>query len=154
MPSDTVKLQCLYCGHRQTIRLGAGLWWRCKGKPGAKCGKVNPGPTVVGDVMRSAISTGQIIVGKRARKHRPPAEGAAGAPASSPPRSPAPSSAGTTIGRRAGARPRDAGAGAKPAARVGTPKEVKAPPPAQPSESAPSPSLGRRLLHLAKEAIV
>lgn len=167
MPSDSLKLECLYCGHKQTIRVGRGLWWTCKGKPGKPCGKRNPGPTIVGDIVRSALAAKEIVIGKRP-KRRPP-EDAAGAPAPSPPRSPAPSSAGTTVGRRRAAgvaqtskeqpvsnRKVDGGAAAS-RATVGGPRKQAA---ATNGSSAgattktETPSFGRRLLHVAKEALI
>lgn len=155
LPSDSLKLQCIYCGHRQTIRVrpGAGRSWTCKGKPGQKCGKVNPGPSVITEIVRHAISTGQLIVGKRAKKRRPPAGAPATASAGQTGHDAAAPTAGTTVGRRATVSQKPPAK--KPATVVPPPKPKPAraaTPPAKPSES--SRSLGSRVLGVLKEAIV
>src|SRR5260370_24412854 len=93
VPSDSYRPICLFCGAKRTVRLGAGLWFRCK-----VCGKRNPGPSIVGDIVRNAIAAGQVVVGKKVVPAAGARTAAGGSPASKA--GPAPS-AGTTVGRRA-----------------------------------------------------
>lgn len=145
VPSDTVKLPCIYCGRKKTLRVRAGIWWKCP-----SCGKRNPGATMLGDLARQAISAGQLVVGKHSQKRRPAASAVDRAVPAAAQKVEAPPAA-TTIGRR-GDRTRDVGAGARPA--TPKPKTVKAPPPVKPDDGAPSPSLGRRLLQVGRELLV
>lgn len=148
MSSDEVKLQCLFCPHKQTVRLRAGSWWTCK-----KCGKRNPGPSAVRDVLKPMIEAGHFVIGRRRRRNvvpgagaKPVADKAAMTSAAAAP------TAGTTVGRRKVRRTREPITATSRKVAPPKPATPHPQPPAKPAES--SSSVGGRLLGLLKEAIV